>query len=92
MTQLLNLKRTSIHRNKIQLSETMKDVLKQLCIFEKQLAKHTKKEIWEYFYTSKMIFGIRLNHAIYIIILTSRCLSKLHMYFCTYLVLQLSKN
>ena len=27
----------------MQLSETMKDVLKQLCIFEKQLAKHTKK-------------------------------------------------
>ena len=43
MKQLLNLKQTSIHWNKMQLSETMKDVLKQLCIFEKQLAEHTKK-------------------------------------------------
>ena len=38
--QLLNLKQTSIHWNKMQLSETMKDVLKQLCTFEKQLAKY----------------------------------------------------
>ena len=27
----------------MQLSETMKDELKKLCIFEKQLAKHRKK-------------------------------------------------
>ena len=27
----------------MQLSETMKDVLKQLCIFEKQLAKYREK-------------------------------------------------
>ena len=50
----------------MQLSEKMKDVLKQLCIFEKQLAKHTKKCLGIFLYTTKMIFGIRLNHAIYV--------------------------
>ena len=41
----------------MQLSETMKDVLKQLCLFEKQLAKHRKRGLG-IFYTTKI--GTRL--------------------------------
>ena len=37
----------------MQLSETMKDVLKQLCVFEKQLAKHRKRGLG-FFYTTKI--------------------------------------
>ena len=41
----------------MQLSETMKDVLKQLCVFEKQLAKHRKRGLG-IFHTTKI--GTRL--------------------------------
>ena len=74
----------------MQLSETMKDILKQLCIFEKQLAKYTKEVLGIFLYNKKWYLELDLiMQSTYI--LTSLCLSKLHMYFCTYLVLQLSK-
>ena len=57
MKQLLNLKQTLIHWNKMQLSETMKDVMKQLCIFEKQLAKHRKKGLGIFLYNKNHIWN-----------------------------------
>ena len=41
----------------MQLSETMKDVLKQLCIFEKQLAKHTMKGLGIFLYNENDIWN-----------------------------------
>ena len=41
----------------MQLSEAMKDVLKQLCIFEKQLAKHTKKGLGIFLYNKNNIWN-----------------------------------
>ena len=42
----------------MQLSETMKDVLTQLlCIFEKQLAKHTKKGLGIFLYNKNDIWN-----------------------------------
>ena len=38
----------------MQLNEAMKDVLKQLCIFEKQLAKHTKKGLGIFIYNKNL--------------------------------------
>ena len=38
----------------MQLSEAMKDVLKQLCTFEKQLAKHTKKGLRIFIYNNNL--------------------------------------
>ena len=47
----------------MQLSETMKDVLKQLCIFEKQLAKRTKKVLGIFVYNEKsmVLFTIQFQ-------------------------------
>ena len=39
----------------MQLSETMKDVLKQLCILEKQLVKHRKKGLGIFSYNKNDI-------------------------------------
>ena len=39
----------------MQLSETMKDVLKQLCMFEKQLAKHIKKGLGIFLYNKNLL-------------------------------------
>ena len=45
----------------MQLSETMKDVLKQLCIFEKQLAKRTKKVLGIFLYNKNLWFCLEYN-------------------------------
>ena len=41
----------------MQLSETMKDVLKQLCIFEKQLEKHRNKGLGIFLYNKNDIWN-----------------------------------
>ena len=41
----------------MQLSEAMKDVLKQLCIFEKQLAKHRMKGLGIFLYNKNDILN-----------------------------------
>ena len=41
----------------MQLSETMKDVLKQLCIFKKQLAKHIMKGLGIFLYNENDIWN-----------------------------------
>ena len=41
----------------MQLSETMKDVLEQLFIFEKQLAKHRKKGLGIFLYNKNDIWN-----------------------------------
>ena len=45
----------------MQLSETMKDVLKQLCIFDKQLPKHRKKGLGIYIYNKNLWFCLEYN-------------------------------
>ena len=46
----------------MQLSETMKDVLKQSCIFEKkQLAKHRKKGLVIFLYNKNLMFCLEYN-------------------------------
>ena len=45
----------------MQLSETMKDVLKQLCIFEKQLPKQTNKGLGIFIFNKNLWFCLEYN-------------------------------